>query len=491
MRQTENKFAKSIGAGLASLTGSKGRSYFVIQHRTTTDRHKLGENQEIVVDMAEIGRSPECAVRFGEDVKSVSRKHAVIIKRGTEHIIRQLSGTNQTIVNGRPVNQEWFLKHGDEIELSHGGPKLGFLIPENPSVGSIPLTRRFTAFRQQALRPYRQALTAVSAVFLVAIVGLATWIYLQNDEIKRLASDGQLMQQSVAVQANRADSLERANAASQQTQEELRGNLSRVRRDQRRMREEIIQRAQTPEDPSIEAFHGDVYFIMVKEVTITLDGETSTRDYGWTGTGFLLDDGRFVTARHVVEPWFFLNGSSSEADKILNMVANNGGQIKVSLNCFSPTGRQLQFTNSQFRIDRGSDQSRTTTLDDGRSLVLRTASAADKDWATVQAGGSGGLSFAAAESTALPQQTKLYVLGYPLGIGANSPSDVSPIYSTTEVGRAGLDNGIIITTDRNFDHGNSGGPVFKRKDDGYTVVGIISAGRGDAIGVIVPISAIN
>ena len=48
----------------------------------------------------------------------------------------------------------------------------------------------------------------------------------------------------------------------------------------------------------------------------------------WTGTG-MLEDGRFVTARHVVEPWYFLNsgGKVDESMLMLNIIAHNGGKV--------------------------------------------------------------------------------------------------------------------------------------------------------------------
>ena len=38
----------------------------------------------------------------------------------------------------------------------------------------------------------------------------------------------------------------------------------------------------------------------------SLRARLSTFDnFNWSGTGFLLDDGRLVTAGHVIKPWLF------------------------------------------------------------------------------------------------------------------------------------------------------------------------------------------
>ena len=50
---------------------------------------------------------------------------------------------------------------------------------------------------------------------------------------------------------------------------------------------------------------------------------------------------------------------------------------------------------------------------------------------------------------------------------------------------------MILTTDTNYEQGNSGGPVFYTDASGnLVVVGIVSAGAGRATGFVVPISII-
>jgi hypothetical protein len=59
--------------------------------------------------------------------------------------ILNLSATNQTLVNGRPVLREWPLNNGDEIQLSADGPRLRFIgrrarrrWPLRPACNSLP-----------------------------------------------------------------------------------------------------------------------------------------------------------------------------------------------------------------------------------------------------------------------------------------------------------------------------------------------------------------
>ncbi len=84
-----------------------------------------GEIQELFDAEIVIGRHPDCQVQFSKDVVTISRKHARIVREGNRFKIIDKS-TNGTFVNGKAV-VEAYLKDGDVIAFSEGGPKLSFL----------------------------------------------------------------------------------------------------------------------------------------------------------------------------------------------------------------------------------------------------------------------------------------------------------------------------------------------------------------------------
>lgn len=172
MSETYKKTVKgTLGAGVSSLFGGAA-NYYVLEHKVSSKYHKLGEAQEIIVDYAEIGRDKDCAVRFDESFDTVSRHHAAIVKKDDNWKLIQLSQTNSTFLNGHKVADEWYLQNGDEIQLSINGPKLGFIIPQTTGKNTVMnLTRRLTLFRQQALRPYRNAVIAIGVILLLVIGG--------------------------------------------------------------------------------------------------------------------------------------------------------------------------------------------------------------------------------------------------------------------------------------------------------------------------------
>jgi pSer/pThr/pTyr-binding forkhead associated (FHA) protein len=84
-----------------------------------------GEIQELGDAEICIGRSPGCQVVYPKDEVTLSRQHARIVREGNRFKVIDES-TNGTFVNGKAVTQT-YLKDGDVITLSEGGPKISFL----------------------------------------------------------------------------------------------------------------------------------------------------------------------------------------------------------------------------------------------------------------------------------------------------------------------------------------------------------------------------
>lgn len=489
----------SVGAGIGSIFNAGGRNYYILEHKVSSKYHHAGEAQEIIVDQIEIGRDPKCQVQFDESFSTVSRRHAAIVRDGENWKLVQLSHTNQTFLNGHPVNNEWYLQNGDEIQLSVNGPKLGFIIPQGnkSKTGSIALSRRLSLFRQQALKPYKTAMAVMAAV-IVLLIGGGTWlgIYLGNEN-KGLKESQQLTQAQLQ-EAQEQYQQQMEEAARQQQQ--LQAELSRVKKDLKNALSSLPASSTSSDESvpsvsshttgntSLDACAPNVYFVHIREIQVTYNGQTKTLQNVGTGTGFLLDDGRFITARHIVEPWMYPSDEDDTNSLICNAVAYNGGKVVCYLDAYSPSGKQLHFTSTNAVINRSADKRHT--MDDGTIICLPEDVALD--WAYFRTSEQGGLSYNNTLSRSLPVRADLAILGYPMALGANSPTDIHPIYSQAVVAKEGLEQGIILTTNTTFEHGNSGGPVFATTNSGeLLVVGIVSAGAGRSTGMIVPISSVK
>lgn len=485
----KNTFSGSIGAGMGSLFSPNGRKYYILEHKVTSKYHRAGESQEIIVDNIEIGRDSHCQVRFDESFKTVSRHHVGIVKDGDMWKLVQISKTNSTFLNGRPVKTEWYLQNGDEIQLSVNGPKLGFITPtgKKSTVGSIGLTRRLSLFRQQALRPYKTAITVLSCVLVLAVGGLGVWNFILKDDLQK---QGVILAEQINANKEnkaKADSLANELVANNK---KIKGYESKIKQ----MEDEVANAKQaaasarrvataasravtnvgTGGTEELRACANNTYFC---DFVLYYKGQSL---FGCTGTGFLLNDGRFITCQHVADMLYSLSGESAQDYKLNYLLCESPQDFTVQFIAVSPSGDRIEkeytVNNDPFRYGSNSLNCIGSVQMDGMSIPVRVrAGASSADWAVLNYGKSGGLSYDGTFSRSMPVKTRLDILGFPKGVGAENINNVSPIYSESSVAREGLDtDGCILLSNNETDHGNSGGPVFAQKDGKYVVVGILS-----------------
>lgn len=99
-----------------------------------------GEIQEFSDSTISIGRHPSCHMQFPKGLSIISRKHAQIVREGNRFRLIDQS-TNGTFVNGKRV-KEAYLKDGDVLVFSEGGPKVSFLtkmIERQHEIQDVPL----------------------------------------------------------------------------------------------------------------------------------------------------------------------------------------------------------------------------------------------------------------------------------------------------------------------------------------------------------------
>lgn len=492
----------SIGAGMGSIFAPGGKKYYILEHRISSKYHKAGESQQIIVDNIELGRDSKCQVRFDESFTTVSRHHAGIVKDGDGWKLVQISKTNSTLLNGRPVKTEWYLQNGDEIQLSVNGPKLGFIVPtgKQATVGSIGLTRRLSLFRQQALRPYKTAITALACVFVLAVAGLGYWNYaLRNDLAAQSAS---LADQIIKAENNRqlVDSLSRKLVEANKqisdnmekvvaSEQELAATKKKLAQMQSRMN--AISQQAGISNTSISQYNEDIYYVACQ---LIVDGTICGI---WYGTGFLLDNGYFVTAQHMIHMDEYAADSKGNLNPDASVNLLNAlyyaGIATVKMTCKSTSKSfSLEYSYSENPFRMGEVELTRVKFQDeeGRSWLIGVHFYGDAgDWACIKLDQKGCIPYDANFSRNMPAQTKLTIAGFPTNQGTSSP-----VISEAITSRDGLEsNGTIKTSNDNSDHGNSGGPVFAAKDGKYVVVGILSGatpGDDSQKGRVVPIGAI-
>ncbi len=471
----------SIGAGMSSVFGASGRRYYILEHKTSSQYHRAGESQQIIVDQIELGRASTCQVRFDESFSTVSRRHAAIVKEGDGWKLVQLSHTNSTYLNGQKVQTEWYLRSGDEIQLSTNGPRLGFIVPEGKkgTVGSIGLTRRLSLFRQQALRPYKTALSILSVVLLLLALGGAYKLYDLHSKNKDLAEKAELLTKTI-------DSLNNLRAIQEDSIKKEVGSL-KLNLDSLKTKPKKSM-VKNPKSSSVSvsgisngSYTGltslvSPYIYSIKLESIECDYLDGTRqvinnpgNIGATGTAFLLSGGRLVTARHIVEPWVYRN---MNIDEMINLQYSNGAaKVVANLVARSPKGDVIHLRSDQFVCERGRDKQ--ITADNGLTYTYAQMGSY-LDFGYFQTGKGSGLSYSESENE-IHTGNPVYCV---------TLSGSSPSVFKADITANGISGGFIYTSNSNSGRGRAGGPVFiqKGKND-YVVVGITSSSKGAVIPV--------
>jgi hypothetical protein len=560
-RQTEaykRSFGDSVGAGIGALAGSDKR-YYILEHRTSSKYHHAGESQKIILNQVEIGRDPRCQIRFDDSFTTVSRRHAAIVRDGNGWKLVHLSKVNQTFLNGQEVADSWYLENGDEIQLSSSGPRLGFIVPqgERSMIKNINFTERFSLFRQQVMKPYKQMMTLFCVLFVLLIGGVVAWSLYSDQKAEQRSSALQAgivsaneRQQQIAAQqeeimnetdrikaqqssaaASQTAAIHQANANTAQGFNQLRSEVvasnqqlqERLAKLTQEQKEEVAaaavaaaaiatakadsaQKAEAKKaqettatvvtstsarPTSYSAYFPYIYYIQLDKIeTVDNKGRISTFNTlksRWAGTGFLLNNGRFVTSRRIIERWYYKTNDNlidNQMQALLKIEMNDMQSVVAYFTAYSATGDALTFTSEQFTIDKSGDTY------DNRKGVNYAPAVSDKDWAYFNTAKGGGLKFNTTKSTSLERGVELVILGFPGEIGINSAS--GPVFGSGVTANGGLDRGIILTTNTSFELGGSGAPVFTVNGAGeLEVIGLISTVSTGQRGNIVPVSAIR
>ena len=159
----------------------------------------------------------------------------------------------------------------------------------------------------------------------------------------------------------------------------------------------------------------------------------------------------------------------------------------------------FEVTNKNFKYNDNSDQTKTATLNNGNQVQYNVASKIATDWAYYQINIRGStIKLGKDLSKKLQAGSKGIIMGYPMGQGItrrNNSVTLKPLFSTLGFSQDGLDpnTGMIPITNRGFESGNSGGPVFALdKNNHYLAVGIVSISLGQtSLGALVPVSALK
>lgn len=536
--------AGSVGAGVGALFNASGRTYYILEHKTTSKYHSAGESQKIIIDQIEMGRDSSCQVRFDESFETVSRKHAAIVRDGDNWQLVNLSNSNPTLVNGQPIQGSYYLQSGDEIQLSVGGPRLGFIVPQGKQglTSSIRLTERMNLFRQQALRPYRRAIWILTILLILAIAGFGAWTYYLSQQLQEQKTEAMALKQQSDELNTQIRQLEQVAEKTPELEAQLENLRSQraqvVTRYQTVIREvekkdpvaaQEIEQPQPIEEPTrdiepiidepiidnpsgptdLRQAYDNIYRIIVEDITLEKNGLSRSAGMALNeldcGTGFILDNGTFVTARQNIQPWIYINGVAPTGwrARVANFVAM-GFEVKMKFTAYSTLGpsQKMEISSRDFDMPEAGD------------VITATISLSKSDWEYVQGLGftvskeemkrtgsdikinaPRGRSYALFHGTGRTGITTnngisqsisgahdIEICGYTNNNVQNLAGAVE--YYKTSTSNADLKQGTIKTQGAPSAPGYLGAPAFVKDKNGvYSVVGVYVGGNS-----IVPIS---
>lgn len=487
-----------------------------------TKTKRAGEHTTIVNPYIELGRASNNVVQYGEEFPTVSRKHTSVSFENGQVIVVSL-GKNPTYVNGQEVQGKRILNNGDEIQLSSNGPRIRFnSTPTNTS--NMKFTQRMGLMAEQALKPYKQ-LVAALFILLLAVIGTGLWYGIKtNKELTTVSQDLVETRQKADklnsdLNANKARLQEMEVKGETQSAEykRLQGYTYKLKQDLDQTKMELSDITMPPpsdeggkglvhggnslKEPTVSSFNDlpsiDVFFTGATMVEIAFPGQSLkqikasdyNQDFLYTGTAFLTKNHELISARHVFQPYRF--SQSGDIYQIIALYEAMGATITVYFKALRKDGNlAFDFTDKNINYDDSGDITVTLLDKDGKTYPYKKAIPGSSDWAYITLNNlTGEIEYNRELSKSLRMGETLHAIGYSYGkMLQPQEGDLIPLYSKATVAQNGLVNHIITVSNRGFGSGHSGGPVFKWVNGKFVVVGIVSAGVGAEIGIIVPVA---
>jgi len=493
-----------------------------------TKTKRSGEFTTIVNPYIEIGRASNNIVQYGDEFPTVSRKHASIAFENGQVFVVSL-GKNPTYVNGQEVSGKRFLNNGDEIQLSSNGPRIRFnSTPTNTS--AMKFTQRMGLMAEQALKPYKQLVAALS-ILLLAAIGTGVWYGMKTNkqlgvvstELAEAKKETENLTDQLIDNENKIKVLEDEGKTKSEEYKRLRNATYRIKNDLAKAQQKIIemdakpsidntpnldnddskrkpQTNDTKSEPNVNSFEDlpsmDVYFTGATKVEIAFPGQKMkilSPDIGqhflYTGTAFLTKNHELISARHVFQPYRF--GQDGDVYSIIALYEAMGANITVYFEALRKDGNlAFTFTDRNIRYDDSKDKTVTLRSRDGETFPYKQAVPGPSDWAYITLNNlTGEIEYSRELAKSLRMGETLHAIGYSYGdLLQPKQGDLIPLYSNATVAQNGLVNQSINVTNRGFGSGHSGGPVFKYVNGKFIVIGLVSAGVGSEIGIIVPVS---
>jgi hypothetical protein len=505
MPRSTNRFSEIKPAGKAD------DDFYTLEFLTDSKDHPAGSSITIKSHYITFGRDEACDVHFDANQSLVSRTHAAIERRSDKIVLVQLSDTNQTLLNGRPVNQEWALQSGDEIQLSPNGPRIRFQASAVKPI-SLGLTKRIQIFSQQALKPYKRAILILLLLFfMTTIIGVFVVREMRKKNIMLTDAYAEINKQTEEHKQalKRGDSVFIANqkstteklADNNRQKEKMARELNDLKASIKKLQEKSVPASVIPaititKDSKpllkmIDDVKNQIYFL---KIFLTIKGQLNREDVG-SGTGIMLKDGRFVTTRQCIQPWIVADINANDKFKeqwlLINWLYNNSpkGDVQVDIEVMSTDGKRIYLSGDKFIVDENRDLVYNIDVGYGHGKI-QLISEPSTDWAFVKVNDAPqtGIEPGFEESTKIEPGAILHFISYAKQV-EDGKEQILPRHYELRAPVKEPEHGLLKVLDIDFREGNSGSPVFFEKNNHLVLIGILSLHNSQ--GVVVPIHVLN
>ncbi len=379
------QFVKSFGSAAKSVF--TGNVHFYIEHKTKTVRYTPGTIEPFTAKYICIGRSDKCSLIYNyEDFPTVSNIHVAIEMVEGKWVLKHLSKTNPTIVNGVVISKEYYLKHADEIQFSFEGPKIKFLIPKGESE-KINLLSRTGVMRKQ-IKAYNKIILPAFIIFSLALFLLIFYTIQLRSEVEDLrewnavskseaesfrTSNPDLFEQEEKIKELKEISENKPiETRPKQTEPEVADDPLPDKQEAPSDSKQTIPAYETAQDYLIRQLQNNILEFASNQ--IKLNSGQETLNITSEGTGFFLNKGKsvlFVTTRQMIAPWDYFDTKDSESfyyrfNKDLNS-SNPKPNVSVEHSFIKNNNR---FMNDIFIINTSDDRYFTTISNTGATEIL-------------------------------------------------------------------------------------------------------------------------
>ncbi len=325
-----------------------------------------------------------------------------------------------------------------------------------------------------------------------------------KNEVRRMANSGSVNYGSTSdesSQDNLMNSAARTSTGNGAQSTQISGNTTKTESSS----------SSLAYDDNLEFLENDIYYVGVEKVEIVntkgvvSEVKLNAEFEAWGGTGFVTTEKDFITARHVVMPWKYFNPKADECTLVhlLSLCEFNSIDFTVYFKAVSKNGKTYTFTHKDFLGDPSKDEIKKTenSLYECKDEIRKMSKEVFKndprkyrqykgcertytDWAKLQRRDI-KTNLEPSRDIVPNKGETLYTLGFPLLGKIQNIGKVEPAFSTMTTSQGGAKNQVTNVSNHSFTPGNSGSPVFVKRDGKYICVGIISA-RNEGIGFVVP-----